>query len=127
MHRELISCARLAGFVGDHRMKRREFVTLLGSTVAWPVRAQAQQAARVRRLGVLSQDPVQAHPTPPYQAFQQGLRELGWVDGQNLAIEWRFSSGKADLLPRLATELLDLPVDLLVPLPTPPPPATAAA
>ena len=88
---------------------------------------RAQQPAKVRRLGVLSQDPVHAHPTPPYQAFQQGLRELGWVEGQNLAIEWRFSEGKADLLPNLATELVGLPVDLIVAIATPPALAAAAA
>ena len=76
-------------------------------------------------MGVLSQDPVQAHPTRPYQAFQQGLRDSGWVVGQNLAIEWRFSAGNADLLPRLATELVNLPVDLIVAIATPP--ALAAA
>ena len=78
-------------------------------------------------MGVLSQDPVHAHPTPPYQAFEQGLRELGWVEGQNLAIEWRFSAGKADLLPRLVTELVDLPVDLIVAIATPPALAAVAA
>ncbi len=109
------------------RLKRREFIALLGSAAAWPIAARAQQPARVRRLGVLSQDPVHAHPTHPYQAFQQGLREFGWVEGQNLAIESRFSEGKADLLPRLATELVDLPVDLIVAIATPPALAAAAA
>ena len=113
--------------LGKDQMRRREFIALLGSAAAWPIAARAQQPAKVRRLGVLSQDPVHAHPTPPYQAFQQGLRELGWVEGQNLAIEWRFSAGKADLLPRLATELVDLPVDLIVAIATPPALAAVAA
>ena len=86
--------------------------------------ASSQRSAA---LGGSVQDPVHAHPTPPYQAFQQGLRELGWVEGQNLAIEWRFSAGKADLLPRLATELVDLPVDLIVAIATPPALAAVAA
>jgi putative ABC transport system substrate-binding protein len=81
----------------------------------------------VRRIGVLSQDPVHAHPTRPYQAFQQGLRDVGWVEGQNLTIEWRFSAGKADLLSRLATELVGLPLDLIVAIATPPALAAAAA
>jgi putative tryptophan/tyrosine transport system substrate-binding protein len=109
------------------RLRRREFVAFLGSAAAWSIAARAQQPAKVRRLGVLSQDPVHAQLTPPYQAFQQSLRELGWVEGQNLAIEWRFSEGKADLLPRLAAELVDLPVDLIVAIATPPALAAAAA
>jgi putative tryptophan/tyrosine transport system substrate-binding protein len=109
------------------RLRRREFVAFLGSAAAWSIAARAQQPAKVRRLGVLSQDPVHAQLTPPYQAFQQSLRELGWVEGQNLAIEWRFSEGKADLLPRLAAELVDLPVDLIVAIASPPALAAAAA
>jgi putative ABC transport system substrate-binding protein len=109
------------------RLNRREFVAFLGSAAAWPIAARAQQPAGVRRLGILSQDAVHAHPTPPYQAFQQGLREMGWVEGQNLAIEWRFSAGKADQLPRLVTELVDLPVDLIVAIATPPALAAVAA
>jgi putative ABC transport system substrate-binding protein len=55
-----------------------------------------------------------AHATPLLQGFVQGLRELGWVEGHNLAIEWRFSEGRAEPLPRLAAELVALPVDLIV-------------
>jgi putative tryptophan/tyrosine transport system substrate-binding protein len=108
-------------------MRRREFIAVVGGVATWPLGVRAQQPARARRLGVLSQDPVHARQTPPYQAFQKGLGELGWVEGQNLAIEWRFSEGKADLLPRLATELVDLPVDLIVAIATPPALAAAAA
>lgn len=103
-----------------NRLCRREFITHLGSLAAWPIAAGAQQPARVRRLGVLSQAPIIAHPTHPYQAFQQGLRQLGWVEGQSLAIESRFSEGKADLLSHLATELVALSVDLIVAIATPP-------
>jgi putative ABC transport system substrate-binding protein len=109
------------------RLKRREFIALFGCAAASSIDARAQQPAKARRLGVLSQDSVHAHPTPPYQAFEQGLRELGWVEGKNLAIEWRFSAGKADQLPRLVTELVDLPVDLIVAIATPPALAAAAA
>jgi putative ABC transport system substrate-binding protein len=55
-----------------------------------------------------------------FRAFQQGLRDLGWVEGQNLAIEWRFSEGSAEPLPRLAAELVGLPVELIVASPTRP-------
>jgi putative ABC transport system substrate-binding protein len=55
-----------------------------------------------------------------FRTFRQGLRDLGWVEGQNLAIEWRFSEGSAEPLPRLAAELVSLPVDLIVASPTQP-------
>ncbi len=108
-------------------LQRRELIAFLWSATAWPIAVRAQQPAKVRHLGVLSQDPVHAYPTHPYQAFQQGLRELGWVEGQNLAVAARFSEGVVDRLPRLATELVDLPVDLIVAIATPPALAAAAA
>jgi putative tryptophan/tyrosine transport system substrate-binding protein len=104
-------------------MKRREFLTFLGSAAAAasidrPRAARAQP--KIRRLGVLSQGSIRAHPTPMFRTFQQGLRDLGWVEGQNLAIEWRFSEGSAEPLPRLAPELAGLPVELIVASPTRP-------
>ena len=100
-------------------MKRRDFLSFVGAAVAAaskPARAQP----KIRRLGVLSQGSLQTHPTPVFRAFQQGLRDLGWVEGQNLAIEWRFSEGSAEPLPRLAAELVGLPVELIVASPTRP-------
>ena len=89
-------------------MQRRRFISLLGgAAVAWPLVARAQEAASMRRVGVLSLDSINAHPTPPLQAFQQGLRELGWVEGQNLLIEWRFCEGNLDTLPRTDDTLVD--------------------
>jgi putative ABC transport system substrate-binding protein len=109
-------------------MRRREFITLLGGAAAtWPAAARAQQPTKMRRLGILSQGSVHTHPTPAFQAFLQGLRELGWVDGQNLVIEWRFSEGNVDPLRRLASELVDLPVDVIVANATPPALAAKAA
>src|SRR5919198_2103603 len=97
-------------------MKRREFLTFLGAAAAASIgRPRAARAQpKIRRLGVLSQGSVRAHPTPMFRVFQQGLRDLGWVEGQNLAIEWRFSEGSAEPLPRLAAELVGLPVELIV-------------
>jgi ABC-type uncharacterized transport system substrate-binding protein len=104
-------------------MRRREFLRLLGSAAAaasfeqpGPARAQP----KIRRLGVLSQGSIHTHPTPIFRTFQQGLRDLGWVEGQNLAIEWRFSEGSAEPLPRLAAELVGVPVELIVASPTRP-------
>jgi putative ABC transport system substrate-binding protein len=62
-----------------------------------------------------------------FRTFQQGLRDLGWVEGQNVAIEWRFSEGSAEPLPRLAAELVGVPVDLIVASPTQPALAAKAA
>src|SRR5712692_10300601 len=99
-------------------------MTLLGGAAASSALrlrpAHAQPPAKVRRLGVLSQGPARAHPTPVFQEFRQALRELGWLEGQNLAIEWRFSEGSAEPLPRLAAELVGLSVDLIVAGSTPP-------
>jgi putative tryptophan/tyrosine transport system substrate-binding protein len=103
-------------------VRRREFLGFLGGSAAAsiyrPPTARAQP--KVRRLGVLSQGSVRAHPTPVFRTFQQGLRDLGWVEGQNLTIEWRFSEGRAEPLPRLAADLIGLPVDVIVASPTQP-------
>jgi putative tryptophan/tyrosine transport system substrate-binding protein len=103
-------------------MKRREFLTLLGATAAASIdRPRAARAQpKIRRLGVLSQGSIRTHPTPMFRTFQQGLRDLGWVEGQNLAVEWRFSEGSTEPLPQLAAELAGLPVDLIVASPTQP-------
>ena len=87
-------------------LKRRDFITLLGGAAAAaglrPLEACAQGSTKPRQIGVLSQDLAGAHPTPVFQAFLDGLRELGWLEGHNLAIEWRFSEGSLEPLPRLA-------------------------
>jgi len=92
-------------------MRRRDLITLVGaSAVAWPLAARAQQPDRLRRIGILgdrSLDKV-------LDAFLAGLRELGYVEGKNLHIEFRFAEGDDDRLPRLATELVALNVDVIV-------------
>jgi putative ABC transport system substrate-binding protein len=75
--------------------------------------AQAQQAKKVPRIGYLS--PASVSPSSAWiEAFRQGLRELGYVEGQNIAIEYRWAEGKADRLPDLAAELVRLKVDVIV-------------
>ena len=101
-------------------MRRREFITLISGATAWPVLAQAQRAEQVRRIGVLTQGSVNSHPTPPFRAFLKTLHEAGWDEGNNLKIEWRFSEGSAETLPRLAKELVELPVELIVTAPSEP-------
>jgi putative tryptophan/tyrosine transport system substrate-binding protein len=106
------------------QVNRRVFLRgLLGAaalSAPWLRPAVADPAAKLRRLGVLSQGAAGGHPTPLFRAFQQGLRELGWIEGRNLAIEWRFAEGDIDQLPRLAAELVGLPVDLIVAAPVAP-------
>ena len=80
---------------GD-RMKRRKFLSLLGLVVTWPLTAHAQQPAKVPRIGYLA---LRASPSEHDEAFKQGLRELGWIEGQNIAIEYRWAAGQVDRLP----------------------------
>jgi putative ABC transport system substrate-binding protein len=79
-------------------MRRREFITLLGSAAAaWPLAARAQQPERMRRIGVLN-NPAAHDPDSQARvaAFAQGLQELGWIDGRNVRIDYRWSSGDPD-------------------------------
>jgi putative ABC transport system substrate-binding protein len=94
-------------------MDRRAFLAGTGAVLlATPLAAEAQQARKVPRVGYLSVF-SSSNPYPPSEAFWQGLHDLGWVEGQNIAIEWRFAEGKAQRLPDLAAELVRLRVDLI--------------
>ena len=103
-------------------MRRRQFIALLGGAAAWPLAAQAQQAAKVFRIGFLFYG--SSGPSPELDAFQQGLREFGYIEGQNIAVEYRFASGQVERLRDLATELVRLKPDVIV---TPATPASLAA
>ncbi len=70
--------------------------------------------------GVLSQGSMHSHPTPEFRGFLERLRELGWIENQSLLIEWRFSEGSAAPLARLATELVENNVEVIVTTPTQP-------
>ena len=91
-------------------MKRREFITLVrGTVLAWPLAAHAQQAERMRRIGVLmgyaeSDREGQAN----IAAFQGGLQQLGWTEGRNIRIDARWAAADADLMQRFAKELVAL-------------------
>jgi putative ABC transport system substrate-binding protein len=96
-------------------IRRREFITLLGGAVAWPLAARAQQPDRVRRVGVLlslsADDPQgQARLT----AFVQGLQQLGWTDGRNMRIDARWSAGNADDTHKYAAELVALAPEVIL-------------
>jgi len=99
-------------------VRRREFIALVGGAIACPmdVRAQ-QQAEKVPRIGYLRVTSASDRP-PLLDAFRQGLRELGWVEGQNIVIDYRFAEGRLDRLPDLAAELVRLKVDVIVSLGT---------
>src|SRR5262245_47351829 len=87
-------------------MKRRDFITLLGGAVAWPLAARAQQAAQMRRIGVLMNTGAdESESQARLAAFMQGLQELGWAAGRNLRIDYRWSVGDAARL-RKDAELL---------------------
>src|SRR5262249_42666986 len=96
-------------------MQRRAFITLLGgAAVAWPLAASAQQPLPMRRIGVLADE-----RWPPIDSLKQGLRNLGYAEGQNLEVLYRFAAGQAERYPGLAAELVALPVELIVALGTP--------
>jgi putative tryptophan/tyrosine transport system substrate-binding protein len=97
-------------------MRRREFVTLLGGAVAtWPIVARAQQADRMRRIGVLV---VIAADDPESKArfalFVQGLQQLGWITGQNVGIDYRSAGANVDELRKYAAELVALDPDVIL-------------
>ena len=96
-------------------MKRREFIILLGGgAAAWPLVARAQQPSRVPKIGYLSPVSAASGFLARDEMFRQGLRELGYVDGTNIVIEYRFADGQFDRLPALAAELVQLKVDVIV-------------
>jgi ABC-type uncharacterized transport system substrate-binding protein len=97
-------------------MRRREFVTLLGgATASWPLAARAQQAGKLWRIGFLAggSRPVSSDFNP-YGGFLRGMRELGYVEGKDFSVEWRFAEGRFTLFPDLAAELVRLSVDVIV-------------
>ena len=100
---------------------RRTFLgTLAGGLLAAPRIAGAQPAGRISRIGYLSAGSATSSNPRLIEAFRQGLRELGWVEGQNLVIEYRWAEGRFDRLPDLAAELVRLKADLIVAAPAPP-------
>ncbi len=96
-------------------MKRRKFITLLGGAAAWPLTAQAQQRERMRRVGVLvgfaENDPGTKGRV---DAFRQGLESLGWSEGRNVLVDYRFTDGNIDRFGPLAKELVTLHPDVIL-------------
>src|SRR5437868_6661500 len=102
------------------QMKRREFVAVLGGEVAWTLAASAQQPAKMPRIGILSPGSSELHdPTlNMLNAFLQGLHELGYTEGQNLAIERHYADWSSDRLRELAAELVGHKPDIIVAIST---------
>jgi len=100
-------------------MRRREFISLLGGTVAaWPLAARAQQSGKLPTIGFLGANP--SIESQRVAAFVQRLRELTWIDGRNLAIEYRWAEGRNERYAEYAAELVRLKVDVIVTVATPP-------
>ena len=91
-------------------MRRREFIALMGASVAWPFAAMAQQAGRTYRLGCLLAGPRDA---PINVAFFDELRRRGFIEGQNLTVEYRAYGQHVDLIPQYAAELVKARVDVI--------------
>jgi putative ABC transport system substrate-binding protein len=101
-------------------MDRRAFIAMMGGGVLCsPLAVEAQPADKVYRMGYLYSGSATSSPRAP-EAFLEGLRELGWVQGQNIVIDYRFAEGRFDRLPDLAAELVRRKVDVFVAWPTPP-------
>ena len=97
------------------RMNRRTFITGLGAVLAAPLGTDAQQAGKVYRVGILGESASDPSEARVWQAFRLALRELGWIEGQNIQIESRWTEGDFTRLPELAADLVRLRVDLIVP------------
>jgi putative tryptophan/tyrosine transport system substrate-binding protein len=99
-------------------VKRRELITLLGGAVAWPLAARAQQSGKIPRVGFMgnSTAALEANLVGP---FRDGLRELGYQEGHNIVIEYRWAEGQYERFPALIAELLAVPVDVIVTAGTP--------
>jgi ABC-type uncharacterized transport system substrate-binding protein len=94
--------------------RRRELITLLaGAAVAWPIAARTQQLAKIPRIGIIDDSPI-------WNAFRHGLRDLGYLEGQNIAFDYRYAGGLPDRLAWVAVELVRRPVDLIATFGTPP-------
>ena len=95
-------------------MRRRAFITLLGgAAAAWPLAARAQQAGKIPRIGIIDDSPI-------WNAFRHGLRDLGYLEGQNIVFDYRYAGGLPDRLAWVAVELVHRPVDLIATFGTPP-------
>jgi putative tryptophan/tyrosine transport system substrate-binding protein len=95
-------------------MERRALITLLAGAAAWPLAAHAQQPDRIRRIGAFAGIEEDAEGQARFAAFLQGLRQLGWTDGRNVRIDYRWGGGNADNIRKQAAELAALAPDVIL-------------
>jgi putative tryptophan/tyrosine transport system substrate-binding protein len=93
-------------------IRRRELIAALGVAMVWPLAARAQQPAKVLRVGILS--PAASETAATLAAFREGIRDLGYIEGKTIALDFRLSKGNMDALPALAAELARIPVNVIV-------------
>src|SRR5215831_13084949 len=106
-------CYPLGREHGRHQaVRRREFITLLGSAAAWPLVARAQQQGKIPRIGIIDDAPM-------WNAFREGLRDLGYLEGQNIAFEYAYDDGVPERLAEAAAALVRRPVDVIATFGTP--------
>jgi ABC-type uncharacterized transport system substrate-binding protein len=103
---------------GGRPMRRRDFITLLGGAAVWPSATRAQQTLRVARIGFLGAS-TRSGVEERLQRFRAGLRDLGYIEGQNIFIDFRWAEGNYSRLVEFAAELLHLKADVLVTYDTP--------
>jgi putative ABC transport system substrate-binding protein len=101
------------------QLKRREFITLLGSAAAWPLAARAQQAGKLPTIGFLGSSTPSAM-SQWVAAFVERLRQLGWIEGRTVAIEYRWAEGSSSRATEIAAEFVRLKVDIIVTYASPP-------
>jgi putative ABC transport system substrate-binding protein len=94
-------------------IRRRDFITLLGSAAAWPLAAWAQQRSKLPTIGFLGSATASSE-SERVAAFAQRLRELGWIDGRNVAIEYRWSEGRNERYAEIAAEFVRLKVEVII-------------
>src|SRR6185503_15000396 len=92
-----------------NQIRRRQFLVAGGALLIAPLAADAQQPQKVRRIGFFGNA-----PSSQVEAFRQGLRDLGWVEGQNMILEYRWMQGRPERLPELAEELVSLRLDVIL-------------
>src|SRR6266446_4403053 len=98
-----------------HQWKRRQFISLLSCAAAWPLAARAHQPGDMQRIGVLMASAESDGEGQAYiAAFREGLQKLGWTEGRNIRIDYRWAALEAEAMQQYATELVALQPDLIL-------------